>query len=104
MSVLNFTYEYSSLALLCPKYLFPWLKQNYDLTFQFDLPDRNPTKLFMHQLYLPFESRFGSFLVGSLVAVRFNQKSNHENQPRTYKKKDLRVLNHYLYVINETKF
>jgi len=58
----------------------------------------------MHQLYLPFESRFGSFLVGSLVAVRFNQKSNHENQPRTYKKKDLRVLNHYLYVINETKF
>jgi peptidoglycan/LPS O-acetylase OafA/YrhL len=58
------------------------------LTFQFDFPDLNPGKMFMHQMYLPLEARFGSFIIGSILAIKLIQSSNqnHHNKSKTLKK------------------
>lgn len=77
-------YRLSMNILRSHYYVIPWLQEKYNLTFHFHLPESNPGRLFMHQLYLPLQSRFGSFIVGSLLAVRLVQSSN--NQTKTYQK------------------
>jgi len=88
MPVSSLMYKYPSLPLLSPDHLINWLKINYNLTFQFDFPDLNPGKMFMHQMYLPLEARFGSFIIGSILAIKLIQSSNqnHHNKSKTFKK------------------
>jgi peptidoglycan/LPS O-acetylase OafA/YrhL len=88
MPVSSLMYKYPSLPLLSPDHLINWLKINYNLTFQFDFPDLNPGKMFMHQMYLPLEARFGSFIIGSILAIKLIQSSNqnHHNKSKTLKK------------------
>jgi len=37
-------------------------------------------------MYFPLEARFGSFIIGSMLAIKFIQSSNHSNKPKPLKK------------------
>jgi peptidoglycan/LPS O-acetylase OafA/YrhL len=86
MPVLTLAYRYPPLPLLSPDYVTGWFERNYNLTFSSDFPKVNPAKLFMHKMYLPLEARFGSFIIGAMLAIRLIESSNHENKPKTFKK------------------
>jgi peptidoglycan/LPS O-acetylase OafA/YrhL len=87
MPLLTTSYRYPPLPLLSPYHSINWLQINYNLTFSPDIPKVNPMKLFLHKMYFPLEARFGSFIIGSMLAIKLIQNSNHSNkQPKTLKK------------------
>jgi len=86
MSILSISYRYPSLPLLSPHYFTDWVAKNYNLTFHFDFPEIVPIKLFMHQMYLPLEARFGSFIIGAILAIKLLESSNNNNKSKTKKK------------------
>ena len=86
MPVLSLAYRYPPLPLMAPNYVTGWLEKNYNLTVSPDFPGANPAKLFMHKMYLPLEARFGSFIIGAMLAIKLIQSSNHNNKPKTFKK------------------
>jgi peptidoglycan/LPS O-acetylase OafA/YrhL len=45
-------------------------------------------KLFMHKMYLPLEARFGSFIIGAMLAIKLLEieTPNHDQKPKTWKK------------------
>ena len=96
MPVASLIYKYPSLTLLSPDHLMGWLKNNYNLTYSFDLPDSNIGKMFMHQMYLPLEARFGSFIIGSILSVQIFQ-SYHQN-PSNKKLKSLKKMIYFLLI------
>jgi peptidoglycan/LPS O-acetylase OafA/YrhL len=86
MSVLPIVYRYPIIPSLSPSHFSYWMEKNYNLTINFDYPEDNPTKLFMHKMYLPLEARFGSFIIGAILAIKLIESSNHNNKPKTFKK------------------
>jgi peptidoglycan/LPS O-acetylase OafA/YrhL len=69
MPILLITTRYNIFSLLMPSHYLLWLETNYNFTFPFQLSQSNPMKLFLHNMYLPLEARFGSFIVGSILAT-----------------------------------
>jgi hypothetical protein len=76
MPISSVGHRYPALAVLSPPHLIRWLQTNYNLTFLSDFADVTSMKLFMHKMYLPFEARFGSFIIGSMLAIKVIQTSN----------------------------
>jgi peptidoglycan/LPS O-acetylase OafA/YrhL len=37
-------------------------------------------------MYFPLEARFGSFIIGAMLAIKLIESSNHDNKPKTFKK------------------
>ena len=70
MPILLITVRYHIFSLLTPSHYLLWVQKNYNFTFPFDVSESNPMKLFLHQMYLPLEARFGSFIVGSILATQ----------------------------------
>jgi peptidoglycan/LPS O-acetylase OafA/YrhL len=68
------SFRYSGMALLLSERVGQWIKSTYNVTYPIAPLDPNPMKLFMNQLYLPLLSRYSSFLIGSIVALRINDK------------------------------
>jgi peptidoglycan/LPS O-acetylase OafA/YrhL len=86
MPLLTTSYHYPSLPLSSPNHCINWFKINYNLTFSSDFPKSNPMKLFLDEMYFPLEARFGSFIIGSMLAIKLIQSSNHSNKPKRFKK------------------
>jgi peptidoglycan/LPS O-acetylase OafA/YrhL len=49
-------------------------------------------KLFMSKMYLPLEARFGSFIIGAMLAIKLLESTTHDNKPRKLKKYVFLVL------------
>ncbi|UJR38591.1 hypothetical protein I4U23_031256 [Adineta vaga] len=73
MSILSLSYQYSSIRILSPPYLNQWFERNYNLTKFSSIPESQSLKLFMSNIYLPLECRFGSFIIGSILAIKLLQ-------------------------------
>ena len=82
--------RFNSLALLMPPRVFDWIQKEYNVTMAFDKPlYPGPLTMFMHSMYLPILSRYGSFIIGSILAFYLNDTKRetplHSN--RSYLKK-----------------
>jgi len=93
MSILSIVYRDALIPLLLPDYSARWIETNYNVTFSFNLSNVNPTKLFMHKMYFPLEARFGSFIIGAMLAIKLIQSSSYNNnKSKTFKKYAFFVL------------
>ena len=99
MPVLTLMYKYPSLTLLSPDHLTNWLNRNYNLTVSFDVVDSNSGKMFMHEMYLPLEARFGSFIIGSILAVTLVRSfhQDYSNKSKRLKKLIFLLICIYLF-------
>jgi peptidoglycan/LPS O-acetylase OafA/YrhL len=86
MPVLSIGYRYPVLRLLSPDHFNDWRETNYNLTFSSNYLEDNPAKLFMHKMYLPLEARFGSFIIGGMLAIKLLESSNDNNKSSKLKK------------------
>ena len=86
MQVLPSVYRYPSLSTLSPEHLAYYIETNYNVTFFYDYPERDSIKVFMNRLYLPSEARFGSFIVGAILAVQLLKIKHHNQKPKKWKK------------------
>ena len=86
MPVLSIVYRYPSLPLLSPNHLALWIERNYNITFSFDYSESNPMKLFMTKMHLPLEARFGSFIIGAMLAIKLLQIKSRDQKPKKWKK------------------
>jgi len=86
MSTLSISYRYPSLPLLSPDHFNHWRETNYNLTFSSNYLEDNPATLFMHKMYLPLEARFGSFIIGGMLAIKLLESSNDNNKSSKLKK------------------
>jgi hypothetical protein len=84
MPVLTLLYRYPSLLLVSSDEYIDWIKTTYNITCSSDIPRDLPGKSFMHKIYFPLESRFGSFIIGSMLAIKLIESSNHK--PKRFKK------------------
>jgi len=92
MPVLLMPYRHHGIPLLSPDHLTHWLETKYNVTFSLDHFESNPMKLFMSKMYLPLEARFGSFIIGAMLAIKLLESTTHDNKPRKLKKHVFLVL------------
>lgn len=86
MQVLPVVYRYPPLSTLSPDHLAYYIERNYNVTFTMDYSERDSMKLFMNRLYLPLEARFGSFIVGAILANRLLKLKHHNQKPKKWRK------------------
>ena len=85
MPILTVAYRYPVVRFAFPEQLNSWVEKKYHLP-SMDFPKVNPIRLFMQKMYFPLEARFGSFIIGSMLAIKLIESSNHHNKSQTLKK------------------
>ena len=70
MDILRVISRYSPMALLFPENINQWIQSTYNFTLTLIHLEPNPVRLYMDRLYFPLLGRFGSFLIGSILAVK----------------------------------
>ena len=78
--------RYPSFLLLTPSYFLHWVESNYNLTLSFDLQKDDAATAFSQAMYLPLEARFGSFIIGAMLAIQILRSQKHSNERKTWKK------------------
>lgn len=87
MNVFQLISRHNSLGLLISESNEHWIKSHYNFTFPFEPIHPSPLKPFMHRMYLPLLSRYGSFLIGGILAVKLkNIKENRHTRIDMIKK------------------
>jgi peptidoglycan/LPS O-acetylase OafA/YrhL len=80
------TYRSSILPITINEQFVNWVETDYNVTFSSDFPRVNPGISFMHKMYFPLEARFGSFIIGAILAIKLIESSNHDKKPKRFKK------------------
>ncbi|CAF1259288.1 unnamed protein product [Adineta ricciae] len=94
MSIASIGHRYSSFRVLSSPFLNQWLETKYNLTKFSPTSELIPLKLFMENVYLPLGCRFGSFIIGSILAIKIFQC-----QSKSYpnKKSKWQIMKKYLF-------
>ena len=86
MSPFELMCRYPAVLLLSGNHVAGWIERTYNVSFSYDIPEANEAKLFMAKMYFPFDARFGSFVIGSILAIKLTEGSSHNGRPATFKK------------------
>lgn len=86
MSIGSAGTRYPAFLLLTPTYFLNWIQSKYNLQFSLDIPKNNAAKLFSQSMYLPLEARFGSFIIGAMLAIQLIRSQKHSNERKTFRK------------------
>ena len=71
----------NSLALMMSQRICDWIRTEYNVTMAFEKPIHpNPLVAFMYTMYLPILSRYGSFIIGSILAFYTNDNNKNKDQ------------------------
>ncbi|UJR29745.1 hypothetical protein I4U23_017293 [Adineta vaga] len=92
MNIIPIISKYNTMSILMLENSAQWINTRYNITFPIIKLHPNPVKLYMEHLYFPFFSRYSSFIIGAILAVKLiNIKQNRLTRMNIFKK--------YLYFI-----
>lgn len=85
MPLTSLVTRYHYLSLTVSPHISQWLQRHYNVTFSYEVLQINPMKLFIHKMYLPLEAHFGSFIIGSMLAIKVINSSHDVGKPSMLK-------------------
>lgn len=99
MPIISILSRHHSLATLISQHTCLWIQSNYNLTFPFECQTSNLLKTFTQKMYFPLDARYGSFIVGAMLALKLTTGNSYEYSRSNTVKKYIYLCSAFAYVL-----